>query len=87
VQAVLDERRSEGQGPLAIAIPPAVAHAFHCSPQTKGVVLTLDARRLAEGEHNGVGAALQTLFAAARVLPVPAHEADRLQTLFAAVQA
>ena len=50
VQARLDESRTDAEGPLAIAIPPAVAHAFRFTPQTDGMVLTLDARRLAEGE-------------------------------------
>jgi AraC family transcriptional activator of pobA len=87
VQAVLDAHRTEAEGPLAIVIPPTVAHAFRFSPQTDGMVLTLDARRLAEGDAAGVGAALQTLFTAPRVLAVPAHEADRLHALFTALHA
>lgn len=85
VQAVLDAARTDAVGPLAIVIPPTVAHAFRFSPQTDGLVLTLDARRLAEGDTSGLGAALQTLFSAARVLPVPAHALARLDALFAAL--
>jgi len=87
VQAVLDSQRCAGDGPLAIVIPPPVAHAFRFTPQTEGMVLTLDARRLAEGDDSGTGAALQTLFATPRLLAVPAHESDRLQTLFTALMA
>ena len=87
VQALLDETRSTAQGPLAIVIPPAVAHAFRFSPQTDGVVITLDARRLAEGDDTGLGRAMQTLFSAPRVLAVPDHEAGRLQALCTALHA
>ncbi|MCB1996868.1 MAG: helix-turn-helix domain-containing protein [Burkholderiaceae bacterium] len=85
VQARLDESRTEAEGPLAIAIPPAVAHAFRFTPETDGMVLTLDARRLAEGEPGAFGQALQSLFALPRVVRVPAHEAGRLQALMAAL--
>ncbi len=84
VAALLDDSRSEAEGPLAIAIPPAVAHAFRFSPRSDGLVLTLDARRVIEGseaQDSGLGAALHHLFAAPRVLPVPVHEAERLQQL------
>jgi AraC family transcriptional activator of pobA len=87
VEARLDESRTEAEGPLAIAIPPAVAHAFRFSPQTDGMVLTLDARRLAEGEPGAFGLALQALFAQPRLVHVPAHEAERLQALMAALHA
>lgn len=85
VQARLDETRTDAQGPLAIAIPPAVAHAFRFTPETDGMVLTLDARRLAEGEPGAFGQVLQSLFALPRVVRVPAHEAGRLQALMAAL--
>ncbi len=87
VQARLDESRTDAEGPLAIAIPPSVAHAFRFTPQTDGMVLTLDARRLAEGEPGAFGVALQGLFSRPRVVPVPSHEAERLQALMAALQA
>lgn len=88
VSALLDESRSEAEGPLAIAIPPSVAHAFRFSPRTDGLVLTLDARRVlegAEGEDRSLGAALAHLFAQPRVLPVPVHEAERLHQLMASL--
>jgi AraC family transcriptional activator of pobA len=87
VQVRLDESRTDAEGPLAITIPPSVAHAFRFTPQTDGMVLTLDARRLAEGEPGAFGLALQALFAQPRVLHVPAHEAGRLQALMAALHA
>lgn len=86
VQARLDESHTDAEGPLAIAIPPAVAHAFRFTPEADGMVLTLDARRLAEGEPGAFGQALQSLFALPRVVRVPAHEANRLQALMAALQ-
>ncbi|GAB4042103.1 MAG: helix-turn-helix domain-containing protein [Rubrivivax sp.] len=86
VQALLDESRSEAEGPLAITIPPAVAHAFRFAPHTDGLVLTLDARHVLEGgDEPGLGGALATLFEAPRVLPVPVHEAERLHQLFASL--
>jgi AraC family transcriptional regulator, transcriptional activator of pobA len=85
VQALLDESRSEAEGPVALVIPPSVAHAFRFSPRTDGLVLTLDARRLAEGDTSGLGDALAALFEAPRVLPVPVHEAERLHQLFASL--
>jgi AraC family transcriptional regulator, transcriptional activator of pobA len=85
VQALLDETPCSGSGPLAIAVPPAVAHGFRFTPDADGLVLTLDARRLAEGEADGLGEALATLFAAPRLLAAAAHEADRLQPLFDAL--
>lgn len=82
VSALLDESRSEAEGPLAITIPPAVAHAFRFSPRCDGLVLTLDARRVLEGAEGAqLGAALDHLFAVPRVLPVPVHEAERLHQL------
>jgi AraC family transcriptional regulator, transcriptional activator of pobA len=87
VQAVLDSNQHRAEGPVAVVIPPPVAHAFRFTPQTEGTVLTLDARRLAEGDASGTGAALQALFAAPRLLPVPAHEAGRLQALFSSLHA
>jgi AraC family transcriptional activator of pobA len=84
VRALLDESRTEGEGPLAFAIPPGTAHAFRFTPSSDGYVLTFDARQLSEGDSaRQLGDALERLFAAPRVLPVPAHEAQRLQALFA----
>jgi AraC family transcriptional activator of pobA len=88
VQSVLDASRSSGQGPLAVVVPPGVAHAFQFSEASDGHVLTFDARLLAEGEADAALAqALQRLFAQPRRLDVPAHLAQRLQPLFAAMLA
>ncbi len=84
VRAMLDETRTESEGPLAIAIPPGTAHAFRFTQASDGHVLTFDARALSEGDSaRQLGDALERLFAAPRVLPVPPHEAARLQALFA----
>jgi AraC family transcriptional regulator, transcriptional activator of pobA len=87
VHARLDDAQVEAEGPLAVVIPPSVAHAFRFTPHSDGMVLTFDARRLAEGETEAFGHALQALFLAPRTLNLPPHEAARLQTLFAALQA
>jgi len=89
VDAMLDETRSGGDGPLAIVIPPGAAHAFRFSPGCDGFVLTVNATLLAEGDAAGVGDALQTLFAAPRTLPLQAQAPDvaRLQPLFEALHA
>lgn len=83
VQAILDEYRADGEGPMAFAIPPGTAHAFRFTQASDGHVLTFDARRFSEGDSTRqLGDALERLFAAPRVLAVPAHEAVRLQALF-----
>lgn len=87
VTALLDDTRSEGHGPLAVVIPPAVAHAFRFSPASDGCVLTVDARLLTEGDDSQLGAALQALFAAPRVLAVPPADAAPLQALCQALLA
>lgn len=87
VQAQLDDRRIEASGPLAIAVAPAVAHAYRFTPHSEGMVLTLDARRLAEGEPGAFALALHTLFAQPRALGVTAHEAERLHSLLTALRA
>ena len=85
VDALLDETRTQAEGPLAIVIPPAVAHAFRFSPDTDGVVMTLDARRIVEGGDTQLGDALAALFEAPRVLKLPEHAAQRLGPLMAAL--
>lgn len=82
----LDERHTEAEGPLAVVIPPSVAHAFRFTPDSDGMVLTFDARRLAEGESETFGHALRGLFQAPRVLGLPRHEVAPLQALFTALQ-
>jgi AraC family transcriptional activator of pobA len=82
VEAVLDDWRTAGPGPLAIVLPPGVAHAFRFSPASDGHVLTFDARLLAEGEATGLADALRVLFDRPAVLQPRQHEAARLQALF-----
>jgi AraC family transcriptional activator of pobA len=59
---VLDERREAVQGPAAIVVPPGVVHGFRFAPDTDGLVLTLSARFLVEGEFQSVGEAFRALF-------------------------
>ncbi|NML16394.1 helix-turn-helix domain-containing protein [Azohydromonas caseinilytica] len=89
VEARLDESRIAGEGPVALVIPPGVAHAFRFSRDCEGYVLTVNAGLLAEGDAAGVGDALQTLFAAPRALALAADapELPRLQALFDALHA
>jgi len=89
VDAMLDESRSGCDGPAAIVIPPAVAHAFRFSRDSDGYVLTVNAGLLAEGDAAGVGDALHTLFAAPRTFALDPASPDvaRLQPLFEALQA
>lgn len=87
VEAMLDESRVSCQGPAALVIPPAVAHAFRFAPHSDGFVLTVNATLLAEGDAAGAGQALQTLFAEPRTLKLEkeAPEALRLQALLEAL--
>ena len=87
VQSVLDDSRAADHGPLAITLPPGVAHAFRFSAATDGHVLTFDARPLAEGDDLGLAEALTVLFASPRRLVMTAPEAARLHALFAALVA
>lgn len=83
VAAMLDDSRFQGEGPLAVAIPPGSAHAFRFTPASDGHVLTFDAAALTEGDTDRtLGDALQQLFAAPGPVRVPAHEAARLHALF-----
>ena len=83
VEVVLDEWRESVQGPAAIVIPPGVVHGFRFAPDTDGLVLTLSARFLVEGEFQAVGDAFRDLFSAPGVLRVDAGElpAQRLDAL------
>jgi AraC family transcriptional activator of pobA len=89
VDAMLDESSSSSTGPAALAIPPAVAHAFRFSRDCDGFVLTLDATLLAEGDATGIDAALRVLFGSPLVMALEASspEVVRLQTLFEALHA
>lgn len=83
-EVVLDERRETVSGPAAIVVPPSVVHGFRFSPDTDGLVLTLSARFLVEGEFQAVGDAFRALFDAPGVLRFVPQDgsAERLQALF-----
>jgi len=84
VEAMLDERREEVPGLAAIVMPPGVVHGFRFAPDTDGLVLTLSARFLVEGEFQSVGEAFRALFSAPGVLRFEAGDAyaARLDALF-----
>lgn len=67
-QVWLDEQRETAQGPVAIVVPPGVVHGFRFAPDTDGLVLTLSARFLVEGDFQSVGDAFRSLFFAPGVL-------------------
>ncbi len=89
VDALLDETRIEASGPVALAIPPGVAHAFRFARHTQGYVFTFDSALLAERDDAQTGAALGTLFAAPAAMPLPAGDAatERLHALWQALHA
>jgi AraC family transcriptional activator of pobA len=80
----LDEWREKVVGPAAIVVPPGVVHGFRFAPETDGLVLTLSARFLVEGEFQAVGDAFRALFGAPGVLHFAPQDntADRLHALF-----
>jgi len=82
-QVALDEWVQRVQGPAAIVVPPGVVHGFRFAPGTDGLVLTLSARFLVEGEFQAVGEAFRALFAAPGVLDFAQDEApaERLHAL------
>jgi len=67
-EVLLDEHRSTVQGPVALVVPPGVVHGFRFAPGTDGIVLTLSAQFLLEGEFQAVGQAFQALFRVPAVL-------------------
>jgi AraC family transcriptional activator of pobA len=83
-EVVLDEQRENIQGPAAIVVPPGVVHGFRFAPETDGLVLSLSARLLVEGEFQAVGAAFGSLFAAPGLLRFETGQAAalRLDALF-----
>jgi AraC family transcriptional activator of pobA len=83
-EVVLDEWREAVQGPAAIVVPPGVVHGFRFAPDTDGLVLTLSARFLVEGEFQSVGEAFRALFSAPGVLRFAPEEGPpaRLDALF-----
>ncbi|MEK9804138.1 MAG: AraC family ligand binding domain-containing protein, partial [Curvibacter sp.] len=82
-EVVLDEWVQKVQGPAAIVVPPGVVHGFRFAPGTDGLVLTLSARFLVEGEFQSVGESFRALFAAPGVLDLQDQPvaAERLQGL------
>lgn len=82
-EVALDEWVQRVQGPAAIVVPPGVVHGFRFAPDTDGLVLTLSARFLVEGEFQAVGEAFRALFAAPGVLDFghDAAPAERLHAL------
>jgi AraC family transcriptional activator of pobA len=79
----LDAETQPCSGPAVIVVPSGVVHAFRFAAGTEGHVLTLSARAVVEGDAQGAGLALRTLFAAPRVLPLDEGAAAlRLESLF-----
>jgi AraC family transcriptional regulator, transcriptional activator of pobA len=83
-EVLLDEHRQTVNGTAAIVVPPGVVHGFRFAPETDGLVLTLSARFLVEGEFQAIGEAFRTLFLTPGVLQFAADNpaAARLLTLF-----
>lgn len=80
----LDGRRHRVPGPAAIVLPPGVVHGFRFEQGTEGMVLTLSARFLLEGEFQSAGEAFHSLFSVSGVLPLTKEPevAQRLNALF-----
>lgn len=83
-QVALDEWHADVTGPAAIVVPPGVVHGFRFAPDTDGLVLTLSARFLVEGEFQSVGEAFRVLFAAPGILHFTPQDGvtQRLDALF-----
>jgi hypothetical protein len=58
----IDEWSGVVVGPAAIVAPPGVVHGFRFAPEADGLVLTLSARFLVEGELPAAAEAFRTLF-------------------------
>ena len=58
----IDEWSGVVEGPAAIVAPPGVVHGFRFAPEADGLVLTLSARFLVEGELPAAAEAFRTLF-------------------------
>lgn len=89
VHALLDETRIAASGPVALVIPPGVAHAFRFARHTQGYVFTFDAALLTERDDEEAGTALRTLFATPTALSFAADDAAmlRLDALWQALHA
>ena len=88
-EVVLDEWRASVSGPAAIVVPPGVVHGFVFAPETDGLVLTLSARFLVEGDFQAVGDAFRALFSAPGILHFSSDdgEAQRLSVQLAELAA
>ncbi len=75
VSVLLDEAREAVAAPAAIVVPPGVVHGFRFEPGTDGLVLTLSARFLVEGDLESVGEAFRVLFAGPAIIRFEAGEA------------
>jgi len=64
----LDDRHERCLGPVTIVVPPGAVHAFSFSPETVGLVLTLDARGIAEDGSPATADSLAVLFRTPRVM-------------------
>jgi len=82
-EVLLDERRDPVVGPAGIVVPPGVVHGFRFAQGTDGLVLTLSARFLLEGEFQAVGEAFRAVFLTPGVLRFAAGDeaAVRLDAL------
>lgn len=71
-RAQLDDRTVDLAAPFAIAIPPAVVHAFQFRPESLGYVLTVAESLLFDGAHPQARALFEGLFGEARVVELEA---------------
>jgi AraC family transcriptional regulator, transcriptional activator of pobA len=85
----MDEWSGKVEGPAAIVAPPGVVHGFRFTPETEGLVLTLSARFLVEGEFPAAAEAFRTLFLAPAVVRLAADDGSvaRLDALLRALAA
>ena len=85
----LDEWSVTVEGPAAIVTPPGVVHGFRFAPEADGLVLTLSARFLVEGELPAATEAFRTLFLAPAVVSLTADDGAvaRLDALMRALAA
>ncbi len=82
-EVTLDASQESVDGPAAIVIPPGTVHGFRFERETQGLVLTLSARFLMEGEFQAAGAAVREVFGAPRVVSFGAGDSatERLSAL------
>jgi AraC family transcriptional activator of pobA len=68
VELALDDVARSLTGPLVVVVPPGVVHGFRFAPGTDGLVLTLSARFMVEGDFQSVGEAFRTVFESPAVI-------------------